>query len=329
MERLPVGRILQRLRKAKGMTQEQMGEALGVSNAAVSKWENGQMYPDISMLPILARFFDVSIDCLIGFTSEMSNEEYKQYKVDCIALFESSQYLRGVEKIKAICRLYPANDDMKLELIMCALPHMAFAGDASARSEAARQLVPLCQSCPDSSPQKPFLLVHLYMMMGDYEKASLNAARAWPKAKNAGVDVTNAIMLKMDAAVADENIDSKLTRLGAQLIFELRNKMAGLVDMGDLRGALDVLERQRAIVEALDMDISLHMVLAMNRAYINCARGNLAAAKQDISELGMMLKAHPTMDELVLDALRTGVNSQHFGLLECEPELSELKDMLS
>ena len=67
----------------------------------------------------------------------------------------------------------------------------------------------------------------------------------------------------------------------------------------------------------------------MNRAYINCARGDLAAAKQDISELGMMLKTHPTMDELVLDALRTGVNSQHFGLLECEPELSELKDMLS
>ncbi|MCI9075887.1 MAG: helix-turn-helix transcriptional regulator, partial [Dorea sp.] len=45
MERLPVGKIIQELRKAKGITQEELAEVLGVSSAAISKWENGQMYP--------------------------------------------------------------------------------------------------------------------------------------------------------------------------------------------------------------------------------------------------------------------------------------------
>lgn len=48
MQKLAVGKILQGLRKAKGITQEQLSEILGVSCAAISKWENEQMYPDIS-----------------------------------------------------------------------------------------------------------------------------------------------------------------------------------------------------------------------------------------------------------------------------------------
>jgi transcriptional regulator with XRE-family HTH domain len=41
MERLPVGKIIQGLRKATGITQEELAEVLGVSSAAISKWENG------------------------------------------------------------------------------------------------------------------------------------------------------------------------------------------------------------------------------------------------------------------------------------------------
>ena len=62
MERIAVGKILQGLRKAKGITQEQLSEVLGVSTAAISKWENEQMYPDISYFPILARFFNVYLN---------------------------------------------------------------------------------------------------------------------------------------------------------------------------------------------------------------------------------------------------------------------------
>lgn len=66
---------LQKLRKAKGVKQEQLAEHLGVSTQAVSKWENGS-YPDGDLLPKIAAFFDVSIDYLYGNeTSSMCLEQ--------------------------------------------------------------------------------------------------------------------------------------------------------------------------------------------------------------------------------------------------------------
>lgn len=57
---------LQELRKRKGLTQEELAEALFVSRTAVSKWESGRGYPSIDSLKIIASFFCVSIDELLS-----------------------------------------------------------------------------------------------------------------------------------------------------------------------------------------------------------------------------------------------------------------------
>ncbi|MEA4888805.1 MAG: helix-turn-helix transcriptional regulator [Clostridiaceae bacterium] len=59
------GKIVE-LRKKAGMTQEQLADKLGLSFQAVSKWENGQSFPDILLLPELGKIFGVSIDALFG-----------------------------------------------------------------------------------------------------------------------------------------------------------------------------------------------------------------------------------------------------------------------
>lgn len=59
-------RNLKKLRKDKNLTQEELAGFLGISFQSISKWERNEGYPDITMLPILANYFDVTVDELIG-----------------------------------------------------------------------------------------------------------------------------------------------------------------------------------------------------------------------------------------------------------------------
>ena len=59
-------RKLQELRKRKGLTQEELAEALFVSRTAISKWESGKGYPNIDSLKALAKFFGVTVDELLS-----------------------------------------------------------------------------------------------------------------------------------------------------------------------------------------------------------------------------------------------------------------------
>lgn len=63
---LKLGEQLKKLRTDRGITQLELAKALQVSPQAISRWENGQALPDISLLPELADFFSVSIDALMG-----------------------------------------------------------------------------------------------------------------------------------------------------------------------------------------------------------------------------------------------------------------------
>ena len=73
-----LGRRIARLRLAKTATQERLAKELNVSPQAVSKWENDINYPDISLLPDLARFLGVSVDELLSGASASAQETAAQ-----------------------------------------------------------------------------------------------------------------------------------------------------------------------------------------------------------------------------------------------------------
>ncbi len=85
-----IGQNIAVFRKQKGLTQEALASAIGVSAQSVSKWENNANMPDIMLLPVIADIFNVSVDALFGRqkTSVSDNPE-DSIEVCCDALLES------------------------------------------------------------------------------------------------------------------------------------------------------------------------------------------------------------------------------------------------
>ena len=65
-------------RKEMKVTQEEVANYVGVSKAAISKWEKGQSYPDITLLPKLATFFNISIDDLLGYEPQLTPQKIEK-----------------------------------------------------------------------------------------------------------------------------------------------------------------------------------------------------------------------------------------------------------
>ncbi|MCL2494766.1 MAG: helix-turn-helix domain-containing protein [Oscillospiraceae bacterium] len=77
------GESLRRLRREKGLTQEQLAARLNVSYQTISNWERDENWPDLSMLPVLARFFGVRTDDLLGI-DQAENERRIQEILDLL-----------------------------------------------------------------------------------------------------------------------------------------------------------------------------------------------------------------------------------------------------
>ena len=73
------GENLKELRLKRNLTQEKLADFLGVSFQTVSKWERGDTYPDITMLPSIASFFDTTTDELLGVAKSKKDEKIEEY----------------------------------------------------------------------------------------------------------------------------------------------------------------------------------------------------------------------------------------------------------
>ena len=71
VDQVKIGNFLKKLRKEKGITQEQLAEILNVSGRTVSRWENEKSYPDLQMLINISDRFEISLDTLIKEDSKM------------------------------------------------------------------------------------------------------------------------------------------------------------------------------------------------------------------------------------------------------------------
>lgn len=72
-----ISEVIRHYRKKENLTQEQVADYLNVSTPAVNKWENGVSYPDITLLPPLARVLKIDVNTLLAFNEELTDTEVK------------------------------------------------------------------------------------------------------------------------------------------------------------------------------------------------------------------------------------------------------------
>ena len=100
MNQKKMGTFIKTLRKENNLTQEQLAEALGVSNRTVSRWETGNNIPDLDMLIILADYFDVEIKELIEGERLKEKEIFTEPKtIKAVADFRKDREKNIIRKI--------------------------------------------------------------------------------------------------------------------------------------------------------------------------------------------------------------------------------------
>ena len=110
-----LGNKIRELRRANNLTQEQLAASLNISAQAVSKWEMGASYPDMTMIPTIAALFKVSLDELFDFDVRNIDKE-----IEDIRLEYNKYFWDNFDKAEQILldglKLYPASIQLKTEL---------------------------------------------------------------------------------------------------------------------------------------------------------------------------------------------------------------------
>ena len=103
---LLIGERIKKYRKEKDMTQDALAQALAVSPQSISKWECGDGYPDITLLPTIANFFEVTVDELIGNDEISAKEDVQKNFFDIVHTLPHDQQLELAYKYY---KKYPRN----------------------------------------------------------------------------------------------------------------------------------------------------------------------------------------------------------------------------
>lgn len=172
MTNINIGNKIRELRKKKGLTQEALAAALSVSPQAVSKWESGLTYPDMTMIPVIAGYFEISLDLLFDYDVIEMRSKIQKLIRDSHRFFydDTERYIAIMEE--ALLK-YPANEALLIALIE------AYEYDLREHNNTAHydDIIEISQKLISESTDfvrvcnAKELQASTYLQKGDYEKA--------------------------------------------------------------------------------------------------------------------------------------------------------------
>ena len=129
---------LRPLRQQVGLTQSALAERLGVSDRAVSRWENGDALPDVALLPPLAMLLGVSVDALLGVDSQRRQEAIDVALAACSDAMQQGDALAAVAALRQALSAWPDEPELLVALARALM--------ALHTEDAAREALSLCRA---------------------------------------------------------------------------------------------------------------------------------------------------------------------------------------
>ena len=173
---MEIGKRIQKLRREKNLTQEQMAAALGVTSAAVSKWETNAAMPDVAMLCPLARLLGTTVDKLLDFRPALEPEEINALLEERWKLFEANRLEEAVNSCETLLREYPNDLNLKCAAAGLYIMYMPSCIDTDGIDRQMERAVTLLEESrktddPSLAANACSMLVNLYIMREELDKA--------------------------------------------------------------------------------------------------------------------------------------------------------------
>lgn len=165
---------LKRMRRERGMTQEELADFVGVSYQAVSKWERGEGYPDITLLPVIAGFFDVTLDELVGMGDIRNQEKWEEFNRKAGELASQGKTGEAIATMREALKVFPSDYHFMAELACYLTGYGGTKEEKQANGEEAIRISErILEYCTDSSIRNDVQANICYAMKryGDKEKA--------------------------------------------------------------------------------------------------------------------------------------------------------------
>lgn len=142
---IQLNKTLRPLRLKAGLTQSALAEKLGVSDGAVSRWETGEAYPDVTLLPALSMLLGVSVDALLGVDSQRRKEAIDSALAACSDAMQNGQAPEAVCVMREALRAWPDEPELMVNLARALM--------GLHTEEAAHEALALCRAA-DGKPAR-------------------------------------------------------------------------------------------------------------------------------------------------------------------------------
>lgn len=174
---IAIGEKIKSFRKKREITQEQLAEYLNISFQSVSKWECGDAYPDITMLPKIALFFGVTTDellCIDKLKEQEDINEYQKRKYEALAIGHTKEAIAIMREANA---KYPGNYRVMYELAYAIHTDVYAVPDAEYQHNAWKEIISIggkiLAECKDNNIRNGIIevMTSAYKCLGEKEKA--------------------------------------------------------------------------------------------------------------------------------------------------------------